>query len=107
MKITIVLIHICRRAWGGIHGLRKSKNICDVINEEPRFLELVVEMFTLICRFIVMQNKVMKYMTRMGQKTGMLKNSKKVQKNAMTVAFVAEYQNLNSAKKLVNSLSFN
>ena len=51
---------------------------------------------TLICRFIVMQNNVMKYMTRIGQKTGMLKKSKNVQTNAMTVAFVAEYQNLNS-----------
>jgi len=70
----------------------------DVSKDEPRFLEFDVEMFTLICRFIVMQNKVIKYMTRMGQKTGMLKNSKKVQKNAMTVAFVAEYQNLNSEK---------
>jgi hypothetical protein len=45
---------------------------------------------------MVMQKSVMKYITRMGQKTGMLKNSKKVQTNAMTVAFVAEYQNLNS-----------
>jgi type I site-specific restriction-modification system R (restriction) subunit len=51
---------------------------------------------TLICRFMVMQKSVMKYMTRMGQKTGMLKKSKKVHTNAMTVAFVAEYQNLNS-----------
>jgi len=50
----------------------------------------------LICRFIVMQNNVMKYMTRIGQKTGMLKKSKNVHTNAMTVAFVAEYQNLNS-----------
>lgn len=77
---------------------KKSENIFDVSKDEPRFLEFDVEMFTLICRFIVMQNKVIKYMTRMGQKTGMLKNSKKVQKNAMTVAFVAEYQNLNSEK---------
>ena len=87
-------------------GQGNQKNICDVIKEEPQFLELVVEMFTLICRFIVMQNKVMKYMTRMGQKTGMLKNSKKVQKNAMTVAFVAEYQNLNSAKKISELINF-
>merc|ERR1719273_1581202 len=35
-------------------------------------------------------------MTRIGQKTGMLKKSKNVHTNAMTVAFVAEYQNLNS-----------
>jgi len=49
---------------------------------------------------MVMQNSVMKYMTRIGQKTGMLKNSKKVQKKAMAVAFVAEYQNLNSGNRL-------
>ena len=49
-----------------------------------------------------MQNKVMKYMTRIGQKTGMLKNSKKVQTKAITVALVAEYQNLNSGRRLMN-----
>ena len=60
------------------------------------FLIIVDIIITLICRFIVMQKRVMKYMTRIGQKTGMLKNSKKVHRNAITVAFVAEYQNLNS-----------
>jgi hypothetical protein len=53
-----------------------------------------------------MQNKVMKYITRIGQKTGMLKNSKKVQMNAMTVAFVAEYQNLNSEKKGIKLVTY-
>ena len=43
-----------------------------------------------------MQNRVMKYMTRIGQNTGMLKKSKNVQTKAIAVAFVAEYQNLNS-----------
>ncbi len=57
-------------------------------------------LLTLICLFMVMQNRVMKYMTRIGQKTGMLKKSKKVQKNAIRVAFVAEYQNLNSGRRL-------
>ena len=52
-----------------------------------------------------MQNKVMKYITRMGQKTGMLKNSKNVQVNAMTVALVAEYQNLNSGNRLMKGLN--
>lgn len=47
---------------------------------------------------MVMQKSVMKYITKIGQKTGILKNSKKVQKKAITVAFVAEYQNLNSEK---------
>ena len=55
-----------------------------------------------------MQNNVMKYMTRIGQNTGMLKKSKNVHTKAMTVAFVAEYQNLNSGslnskKKLLDS----
>ena len=57
-------------------------------------------LLTFICLFMVMQKSVMKYMTRIGQKTGMLKNSKKVQKKAITVALVAEYQNLNSGNRL-------
>jgi hypothetical protein len=48
---------------------------------------------------MVMQKRVMKYMTKMGQKTGTLKSSKKVQRKAMTVALVAEYQNLNSGSR--------
>ena len=60
---------------------------------------------TFICRFIVMQNNVMKYMTRIGQNTGMLKKSKNVHTKAMTVAFVAEYQNLNSGKRLMKGLN--
>ena len=39
---------------------------------------------TLICLFIVMQKRVMKYMTRIGQNTGMLKTWKKVQQKAIT-----------------------
>ncbi len=39
-------------------------------------------------------------MTRIGQKTGMLKKSKKVQNRAIMVALVAEYQNLNSGSRL-------
>ena len=46
-----------------------------------------------------MTKRVMKYMTRIGQKTGMLKNSKKVQPKPISVAFVAEYQNLNSGSR--------
>ena len=45
---------------------------------------------------MVMQNKVIKYITRIGQNTGMLKKSKNVHRKAIAVAFVAEYQNLNS-----------
>ena len=51
---------------------------------------------------MVMQNNVMKYITKIGQKTGILKNSQKVQKKAIAVALVAEYQNLNSGNLLIN-----
>ena len=51
-----------------------------------------------------MQKSVMKYITRIGQKTGMLKNSKKVQKKAIPVALVAEYQNLNSGNRRTKGL---
>ena len=56
---------------------------------------------TFICLFIVMQNRVMKYITKIGQKTGMLKNSKKEHTKAIDVALVAEYQNLNSGSRLM------
>ena len=64
------------------------------ISEISRKLSL-----TLICLFMVMQNNVMKYMTKIGQNTGMLKKSKKVQVKAMIVDLVAEYQNLNSGSR--------
>ena len=51
---------------------------------------------------MVMQKSVRKYMTRMGQNTGTLNNSKKVQQKAITVALVAEYQNLNSGRRRIN-----
>lgn len=57
---------------------------------------------TLICLFIVMANNVMKYITKIGQKTGILKQSKKVQMEAITVDLVTEYQNLNSGRRLIN-----
>ena len=41
-------------------------------------------MFTLISLFIVMQKRVMKYMTRIGQNTGILNTWKKVQQKAIT-----------------------
>lgn len=49
-----------------------------------------------------MQNSVMKYMTKIGQKTGMLKQSKKVQTVAITVDLATEYQNLNSGNRRMN-----
>lgn len=57
---------------------------------------------TLICLFIVIQNSVIKYMTKIGQNTGMLKHSKKVQTKPIKVLFVTEYQNLNSGSLLMN-----
>ena len=39
----------------------------------------------LIWRFIVKKNKIKKYITRMGQKTGTLKQSKKVDRTAISV----------------------
>ena len=79
-----------------IPGLKGSISPIWEVDKNSLKVYFLLEIFTLICRFIVIQNRVMKYMTRMGQKTGMLKKSKNVQTKAMTVAFVAEYQNLNS-----------
>ena len=46
--------------------------------------------FTFICRFIVRLNRMMKYITSIGQKTGTSKISKNVQNIATTIAFVAD-----------------
>lgn len=43
----------------------------------------------------------MKYITRIGQNTGMLKTSKNVQMMAIVVDFVMAYQNLNSGNRLM------
>lgn len=56
---------------------------------------------TLIWRFIVRQNRVMKYITKIGQNTGILKTSKKVHTKAIIVDFETEYQNLNSGSLLM------
>lgn len=47
----------------------------------------------------------MKYITKIGQNTGMLKKSNIVQHKAMTVDLVTEYQNLNSGSRLMNGLN--
>lgn len=44
----------------------------------------------MICLFMVMQKSMMKYMTRMGQNTGTLNASKKVQTMATRMPLVAE-----------------
>jgi len=50
---------------------------------------------------MVTPNKTKKYITRIGQKTGMLNALKNVHVNAIRIAFVPEYQNLNSGKRLM------
>ncbi len=45
---------------------------------------------------------MMKYITSIGQNTGTLNTSKKVQNTAITVDFETEYQNLNSGSRLIN-----
>ena len=49
------------------------------------YLGLLYRVLTLIWRFIVKKKRMKKYMTRMGQKTGTLKQSKKVEKTATRV----------------------
>lgn len=47
----------------------------------------------------------MKYITKIGQNTGILKQSKNVQINPIIVLFVTEYQNLNSGNLLIKGLN--
>lgn len=68
---------------------------CGLNDAPPRLL-------TLIWRFIVMQNSVMKYSTRIGQNTGMLNISKHVHSMPMAVLFMTAYQNLNSGRRRMN-----
>lgn len=60
------------------------------------------KLITLICLFIVIQNNVIKYMTNIGQNTGMLNTSKNVQIIPIKVLFVIAYQNLNSGNRRMN-----
>ena len=80
------------------HMLKKKKKLKQNFNN-------IQNMFTLICLFMVIQKRVMKYITRIGQNTGILKNSKKVQAKAIVVALVAEYQNLNSGSLRMKGLN--
>ena len=64
-----------------------------------KYLYLII---CLICRFMVTPNKTKKYMTNIGQNTGILKTWKNVQNMAMHIALVPEYQNLNSGKRRMN-----
>lgn len=51
---------------------------------------------------LVRTKRIMKYMTKTGQKTGKSKAAKKLQTIPMTIARVAEYQNLNSGRRRTN-----
>lgn len=50
-----------------------------------------------------MTKRTMKYMTKIGQNTGMLKNSKNVHVIAMTIALVAPYLQRENTKLITNS----
>lgn len=54
---------------------------------------------------LVRTKRIIQYMTKTGQKTGMLKNSKKVQTKEMAMALVAQYQNLNSGRRRMKGLN--
>lgn len=64
--------------------------------------ELLGGPLTIICRFIVMQKSVIKYMTKIGQNTGTSKTSKKVHIKPITVLLTTAYQNLNSGRRRMN-----
>lgn len=59
----------------------------------------------MICLFIVIQNRVIKYITNIGQNTGILKASMNVQQKAISVLLVTESQNLNSGNLRINGLN--
>ena len=54
---------------------------------------------------MVIQKRVIKYITKIGQNTGTLNSSKKVQHRAIRVALLAEYQNLNSGNLRIKGLN--
>lgn len=60
---------------------------------------------TLICRFMVIQKRVIKYITRIGQNTGILNTSKKVRIVALIVETVTACQNLNSGSLRIKGLN--
>mmetsp|Transcript_18081 Transcript_18081/g.26759 ORF Transcript_18081/g.26759 Transcript_18081/m.26759 type:complete len:103 (-) Transcript_18081:216-524(-) len=56
----------------------------------------------MICRFIVIKNKMKKYMRRIGQKTGTSNTGKNVIKMLVKVPLAEANQNLNSGKRRAN-----
>ena len=59
----------------------------------------------IICLFIVMKNKIKKYIKRMGQNTGTSKTEKKVIIKQVPTPLVQANQNLNSGRRLENGLN--
>jgi len=57
-----------------------------------------------ICRFIVMKNKTKKYMSKIGQNTGISNTEKKVMTMEVNVPLVHASQNLNSGRRRANGL---
>ena len=65
-------------------GLLSKDNLAvDLITCKKRSIYL-----TLICLFIVSVKRIMKYITKIGQNTGMLRASKNVHTMAMTIDLV-------------------
>mmetsp|Transcript_3962 Transcript_3962/g.4571 ORF Transcript_3962/g.4571 Transcript_3962/m.4571 type:complete len:106 (+) Transcript_3962:212-529(+) len=59
----------------------------------------------MICLFIVIKNKIKKYIKRIGQKTGISKTGKNVMKMHVIVPLVQANQNLNSGKRRAKGLN--
>lgn len=76
--------------------------MCNFCVENDKVTNIIIVKLTLICLLIVITNNVKKYITRMGQKTGILKQSNIEQTRATSVDCVTEYQNLNSGSLLTN-----
>ena len=55
-----------------------------------------------ICLFIVIKNNTKKYISKIGQKTGISKTEKNVMNIEVMVPLVQAIQNLNSGRRLVN-----
>lgn len=56
----------------------------------------------IICRFIVMKNKTKKYISKIGQNTGMSNTEKNVMNIEVNVPLVHASQNLNSGRRRAN-----
>jgi len=54
---------------------------------------------------MVMAKRIQKYISKIGQKTGISNTLKKLHTSAMAIAFVVEYQNLNSGSLRINGLN--